>query len=252
MRGFTPVQANFRSSSLSSSLKNVRNHVILGRFIELAFGDIGNQAATGGETGDLDDQVNGAGDLAAEGEEGDADVGHESHGFEAVAGVGGGGGVEGGEGAVVAGGHGLDHVEGLAAADFTDDDAVGAHAEGGDEEVADGDEAAAVGIGGAGFHLDDMGLLDLEFAGVFDDDDAFVIAEGGGEDVDGGGFTGPGTTGDDDVEVGLDAEEEEFEGHRCDGLLFEEEGGGGGIEGEAADVDVGAGGGDFSEDDADA
>ncbi len=160
--------------------------------------------------------------------------------------------MDGGERTVVAGGHGLDHVERFAAADFTHDDAVGPHAEGGDEEVADGDLAAAIGVGSAGLHLHDVGALHLEFARVFDDDNTFVMADGAAKDVDGGGFAGARAAGDDDVAVRFDAELEKFEGHGGDCFLAEQEFRGGGVECEAADVDARSRGSDFAEHDADA
>src|SRR6202012_1100647 len=133
------------------------------------------------------------------------------------------------------------------AANGADDEGRGADAEGGEEEVAEGVLSAAVGVGGAGFHLDDVGAEDLEFARVFDDDDAFGFVEVLGEDVDGGGFAGAGPAGDEDVAVAFDAEHQELEGHGGDGFFFQQPGGGGGAAREAADVDVGAFGGDLAE-----
>ena len=70
----------------------------------------------------------------------------EAEGLQAHQGVLGGVRVDGGERAVVAGRHRLEHVEGLAAADLTDDDAVGAHAQGVADQVADGDLALALDV----------------------------------------------------------------------------------------------------------
>jgi hypothetical protein len=50
--------------------------------------------------------------------------------------------------AVVAGVHGGEHVETLGAADFAQDDAVGAHTQRVDDEIADGDRALASRFGG--------------------------------------------------------------------------------------------------------
>ena len=75
----------------------------------------------------LDDEVDGAGDLLADGPHGQVDAGHEHHRLEAGEAVARGVGVHGRDGAVVAGVHGLEHVERGAVTDLTDDDAVGAH-----------------------------------------------------------------------------------------------------------------------------
>src|SRR5206468_4108627 len=116
------------------------------------------EAVAVGEAFLLDDDLDGGGDLAADGGEGDVGA-HEDHGFEAADGVGGGVGVEGGHGAGVAGVHGLEHVDGFVAAAFADDDAVGSHAEGVADEVAGGVLALALGVGGFGFQRDDVLLL---------------------------------------------------------------------------------------------
>ena len=59
----------------------------------------------------------------------EVEAGHQHQGLEAGQRVTGAVGVDRGERAVVAGVHGLEHVEGLAATALADDDAVGAHAE---------------------------------------------------------------------------------------------------------------------------
>src|SRR5207244_3011378 len=76
--------------------------------------------------------------------------------------------------------------------------------------------------------------------------------EAGGQDVDDGGFAGARAAGDDDVAVAPDGQEEKLHGHGGDGLVAQQEVGRGGVAGEAADIDVGAGGGEVAEDDADA
>jgi hypothetical protein len=67
--------------------------------------------------------------------------------------------VDGGHGAVVAGVHGLEHVQRFTAAALADDDAVGPHAETVLHEVSLGDFALAFDVGGAGFEADDVRLL---------------------------------------------------------------------------------------------
>ena len=70
--------------------------------------------------------------------------------------------------------HGLEHVEGLAATDLTDDDAVGTHTQRVAHQVADLDLALALDVGRAGFERQHVVLVELELLGVLDGDDALV------------------------------------------------------------------------------
>jgi hypothetical protein len=56
----------------------------------------------------------------------------------------------------VSGVHRLEHVERLGTANLADDDAVGAHAQRGPDELADPDGGEAVGARRAGLQADDM------------------------------------------------------------------------------------------------
>ena len=114
-------------------------------------------------------------------------------------------GVERGERAVVAGVHGLEHVQRLAAAALADDDAVRAHAQGVDDQVADGDLAPALDVGRASLEGDHVLLAQLELGGVLDGDDALVLGDEAGEHVERGRLARPGAAGDDDVEPARDA-----------------------------------------------
>jgi hypothetical protein len=60
-------------------------------------------------------------------------------------------GVEGAHGAAVAGGHGLNHVQGFAAADLADDDAVRSQAEAAAEQFADAHGSLAETVRRSGF-----------------------------------------------------------------------------------------------------
>jgi len=68
----------------------------------------------------------------------------------------------------VAGVHGLEHVEGLCAAAFADDDSLGAHAECVADEVGGADGAFSFDVGWSRFQADDVVLLQLQLGGVFD------------------------------------------------------------------------------------
>ena len=90
-------------------------------------GDLGDAAAAVAHALDLDDQVDGAGDLGADGARRQAGDAHLHHVLDAGQRVARGVGVDGADRAVMAGVHGLQHVEGLGAAHLADDDAVGPH-----------------------------------------------------------------------------------------------------------------------------
>ena len=76
----------------------------------------------------------------------------------------------------MAGVHGLQHVEGLLAAALAEDDAVGPHAQRVLDEIALADFAVALDVGRARFHARDVRLLQLQFGGVLDGDQALVLA----------------------------------------------------------------------------
>ena len=92
--------------------------------------------------------------------------------------------------AVVAGVHGLEHVQRLARAALSDDDPVGAHSQGVAEQVPDRDLALALGVRRARLERDHMALAELELLGVFDRDYAFVRRDERREDVEQRGFAG--------------------------------------------------------------
>lgn len=88
-----------------------------------------------------------------------------------------------GEAAAVPAGHRLHGVERLPATDLADHDAVGTKAEGGPEEVADGDGAAPGGVRDAGLQLHDVVPLELQLARVLEHDHPFAVRHEGREGV---------------------------------------------------------------------
>jgi hypothetical protein len=110
-----------------------------------------------------------------------------------------------------AGVHGLQHVQGLAGADFADDDAVGTHAQGVAHQLADGDGALALDVGRTGLERDDVLLAELQLGGVLDGDDALVVGDERGQHVQRGRLARAGTAGDEDVEPCLHAGLQEVE-----------------------------------------
>ena len=104
----------------------------------------------------------------------------------------------------MAGVHRLEHVQRFAAADFADHDPVRPHTQGVADQVADGNRTAALDIRRPAFQPDHVLLLQLQLDRVLDGDDAFVVRDERGEDIQQGGLAGAGTTGDDDIQPGLD------------------------------------------------
>ena len=125
----------------------------------------------------LHDHVDRRRDLVADRARRQVEAGHQRQRLEAAEASRGAVGVDRGERAVVAGVHGLEHVERLAAAALADDDAVGPHTQGVAHEVADRDRALAFDVRRARLERDHVILRQLQLGGVLDRDDALVARE---------------------------------------------------------------------------
>ena len=101
--------------------------------------------------------------------------------------------------AVVAGVHRGEQVEALRSANLAEDDAVGAHTQRVDDEVADGDRALAFEVGGAGFERQPVRLLKPKLGRVLDGDDALARVDHLRQGVEHGRLARAGTARDDDV-----------------------------------------------------
>ena len=106
----------------------------------------------------------------------DVQVGHRDHRVEAVQRVARAVGVDRRQAAVVAGVHGLQHVERFFAADLADDDAVGTHTEGVDHELPLADGALAFDVGRPRLEPHHVPLPQHQLGRVLDGDDALVVA----------------------------------------------------------------------------
>jgi hypothetical protein len=102
--------------------------------------------------------------------------------------------VDRGDRAVVARVHGLEHVEGLAATNLTDDDAVGSHTQSVSHQVADPHLALAFDVRRTRFEWEHVLLVELELFRVLDGDDALVVRNEAREHVEQRGLAGTGTT----------------------------------------------------------
>ncbi len=101
--------------------------------------------------------------------------------------------------------HRLEHVQGLGAADLTDDDAIGAHAQGVAHEIANGDLALAFDVGRARLEADHVLLAQLELDGILDRDDALVPGNEARQHVEQRRLAGAGAARDEDVHAALDS-----------------------------------------------
>src|SRR5208282_5457489 len=233
--------AHFAAFVNAAAIEN--ENVAEGNHVAFHSRDLGNGddfARTVGETGDLDDGVDCACDLMANGALGNVQVGHRHHIFNTSQGVARGVGVDGGERALVAGVHGLQHVECFFTAHLADHDAVGTHTQAVDDELAHADRALAFDVGRASFETDDVFLLELQFGCVFDGDDALGIRNVSGEDVENGGFAGAGASGNDHIEAALDHGREQFQHGFGQGFVVEHVARGDGIAAKAANRETGA------------
>src|SRR6187549_2965332 len=92
--------------------------------------------------------------------------------------------MDGRERSVVAGVHGLEHVERFLASDLADNDAVRTHTQGVDEQLALADGALAFDVRGTRFQPGDVCLVELEFGRVLNGDDTFTLTDKAGEHVE--------------------------------------------------------------------
>ena len=136
--------------------------------------------------------------------------------------------------------HGLQHVEGFLAADLADDNAVGAHTQTVDDELALADGAFAFDVGSASFEAHDVLLFELKFGGVFDGDDALDVGNVSGEDVEQRGFAGAGTARDQKIQLPLHHGREKLEHGLGEGVIFDHVAGGDGVAAKTADGEASA------------
>ena len=168
---------------------------------------------------DLDDHVEGRRDLGAHGLGRQVDARQADHVLQPGQGLAGPVGVDRAERAVVARVHGLQHVDGLAAAHLAQDDPVGAHAQGVLHQVAHGDVALAFQVGRPRFQPHHVGLLELQLGGVLDGDDALVVVDHLRHGVQERRLARSGAAGDQDVELTAGGDLEQ-DGHRLGDVLL--------------------------------
>src|SRR3954468_17826552 len=151
-------------------------------------------------------------DLAADRELRHRQAGHADHLLQARDRLARVVGVDRRHRALVAGVHGLEHVEGFLAAALAENDALGPHAQRVLDEVALADLALALDVRRARLHAGDVRLLQLQLGRVLDRDQALGVGDVGRERVQHRRLAGAGAAGDDRGDERLDGRREEL-GH---------------------------------------
>jgi hypothetical protein len=166
--------------------------------------DLGQDAPAVGAQAELADQVDGLGDHVGHDPIREGFFGHLGVGVQLGQGLAGRVGVDGAHGALMAGVHGIEHVEGFGAADLPDDDPGWSHAQGLADQLADADLADAFQVGEAALQPDAVLQVALqgELFGFLDGDDPLPWRDLAGNRVQGGGLARPGPPRDEQVEAG--------------------------------------------------
>ena len=164
-------------------------------------------------TRDLHDEVDGRRHLLPDGAVRDVQVRHRDHRVETIQRVARRVGVNRRQAPVVAGVHGLQHVERFGAADLADDDAVGTHTQGVDHELARSHGALALDVGRPRLEPHDVPLAQHQFRRVLDRDDALVVRDEARQDVEQRRLAGAGAARHDDVQPAVHGRLQEVE-HR--------------------------------------
>src|SRR5215216_541816 len=174
--------------------------------------DVGDAASAVLHACLVDHQVQGRGDLLPDRSDPEVHPGHQHHRLHTGQGVARGVRVDGRDRPVVAGVHGLHHVQRLAATDLPDHDPVRAHAQGVPDQVADRDLAAALDVRRSVFQAHHVWLLEPELRRVLDREDALVVGQERRQHVQRRRLPRAGPPGDQDVQAPPDTGLEEVDG----------------------------------------
>ncbi len=166
---------------------------------------MGDPTRTVTEALQLHDHVDRRGDLLTNRPHRKVVAGHEDQRLESAEGVARVVCVQGGERAVVARVHRLQHVKGLTRPALADHDAVRTHPKRVLDQVANADLTLAFHVRRPGLEREHVILVELQLLGVLDRDDSFVGRNEGRQHVQHRRLTGSGTTRDDHVELADDA-----------------------------------------------
>src|SRR6266496_108175 len=138
-------------------------------------GDAGDAPLAVRPAGELDDHVERPGDRLPDQRLRHLNATHADHRLDTRQRVARGVRVYGRHRPLMAGVHRLQHVQHLAAAALTDDDAVGTHTKRVLDEIARDHLALALDVRGTRLEAHDVALLQLQLRGVLDGEDALVL-----------------------------------------------------------------------------
>ena len=162
----------------------------------------------------MDDDIEGGGDLLAYGAQRQVHTSHQRHCLDAVQRIPRPVGVDGGQRPVVSRVHCLQHVERLAPAHLTHDNAVRPHTQCVDYELPDRHRAIPLHVWGTGLQTHDVTLVRFQFGRVLDGDNSFVAGDEPGQNVQESRLARGRSARYDDVEPRLDARSEKVD-HSC-------------------------------------
>jgi hypothetical protein len=160
---------------------------------------MGNFARAVREAGQLDNHVDRRDDLFPDGPLRQVHAGHHNHNLESAYQVAGAVGMDSGQRAVMAGVHGLEHVQGLAAAALTDDNSVRSHPQAVANQIAYRHLPCSLHIRRTTFETYHVRLAEPQLGGILDGDYPFVVRDEVRQHVEEGGFAAAGAARDDDV-----------------------------------------------------
>src|SRR2546425_897117 len=162
--------------------------VILCRYVALDLQDLGDGAFAGLAL-QLNHHVERFSDVLPDHPVRQINAGHEDTGGEAGDGLGSGVCVNGAQASGMAGIERLEQVKSLPASHFTHDDSVGPESQGGFQKLPDGNRRDSL-LLAACLQPDQVIFLDLNFRGVFDEDDALFRSDEVREGIEERGFAG--------------------------------------------------------------
>src|ERR1019366_6134521 len=141
------------------------------------FGHVGDAAGAVAHARDLHDDVNGRRHLVPQCLLRQAQVGHQRHGFNSCQRVPRIVGVNGGYRTVVAGVHGLQHIQRFSSAHLADHDAVGPHTQRVDDQLTLMYRTFPLDIRRPALQADHMFLLQLKLSRILDGHDPFPLGD---------------------------------------------------------------------------
>ena len=101
--------------------------------------------------------------------------------------------------------HGLEHIQGLAAATFADDQPVGTHSQAVHHQVTDVDGTLAFDVGGPGLQAHHVLLAQLQLGAVFNRDNTIRIGDEAAQHIQQCRLAGACAATDDNVQMGDNA-----------------------------------------------